>query len=122
MFFDVFDLFDILDRLFFFASRRRHTRCALVTGVQKGALPISPNLIKRFIAWRSGAHSYAVPWKGKHYNHTSKGIKGESIQRNIEDIRAALNHAANNGRIPYVPKIPSVPKEKRVAMILQRCG
>src|SRR3546814_3504472 len=41
----------------------------------------------------------SVPWKGKHYNHTSKGIKGESIQRNIEDIRAALNHAANNGRI-----------------------
>src|SRR3546814_3465247 len=67
---------------------------------------MTPNLIKRFIAWRSGAHSYAVPWKGKHYNHTSKGIKGESIQRNIEDIRAALNHAANNGRIPYVPKIP----------------
>src|SRR3546814_7655613 len=83
---------------------------------------MTPNLIKRFIAWRSGAHSYAVPWKGKHYNHTSKGIKGESIQRNIEDIRAALNHAANSGRIPYVPKIPSVPKEKRVAMILQRCG
>src|SRR3546814_20731381 len=67
---------------------------------------MTPNLIKRFIAWRSGAHSYAVPWKDKHYNHTSKGIKGESIQRNIEDIRAALNHAANNDRIPYVPKIP----------------
>src|SRR3546814_1373331 len=27
---------------FFFASRRRHTRCALVTGVQTCALPISP--------------------------------------------------------------------------------
>src|SRR3546814_3752963 len=26
---------------FFFSSRRRHTRCALVTGVQTGALPIS---------------------------------------------------------------------------------
>src|SRR3546814_8093430 len=26
--------------LFFFSSRRRHTRCALVTGVQTGALPI----------------------------------------------------------------------------------
>src|SRR3546814_13897636 len=26
---------------FFFASRRRHTRCALVTGVQACALPIS---------------------------------------------------------------------------------
>src|SRR3546814_14046415 len=27
--------------VFFFSSRRRHTRCALVTGVQKCALPIS---------------------------------------------------------------------------------
>src|SRR3546814_17678295 len=27
--------------LFFFASRRRHTRCALVTGVQTCALPIA---------------------------------------------------------------------------------
>src|SRR3546814_20500036 len=30
--------------MFFFSSRRRHTRCALVTGVQTCALPISyPN-------------------------------------------------------------------------------
>src|SRR3546814_9523224 len=28
-------------RVFFFSSRRRHTRCALVTGVQTCALPIS---------------------------------------------------------------------------------
>src|SRR3546814_7935993 len=31
----------LLFRLFFFSSRRRHTRCALVTGVQTCALPIS---------------------------------------------------------------------------------
>src|SRR3546814_18760074 len=30
--------------VFFFSSRRRHTRCALVTGVQTCALPISSNL------------------------------------------------------------------------------
>src|SRR3546814_10762592 len=30
--------------LFFFSSRRRHTRCALVTGVQTCALPISREL------------------------------------------------------------------------------
>src|SRR3546814_10368904 len=30
--------------LFFFSSRRRHTRCALVTGVQTCALPISWNV------------------------------------------------------------------------------
>src|SRR3546814_5082273 len=32
--------FDLL--YFFFSSRRRHTRCALVTGVQTCALPICP--------------------------------------------------------------------------------
>src|SRR3546814_3779944 len=32
--------------LFFFSSRRRQTSCALVTGVQTCALPISVNLIK----------------------------------------------------------------------------
>src|SRR3546814_16961812 len=30
---------------FFFSSRRRHTRCALVTGVQTCALPISPKAV-----------------------------------------------------------------------------
>src|SRR3546814_3266711 len=30
--------------VFFFSSRRRHTRCALVTGVQTCALPISHEL------------------------------------------------------------------------------
>src|SRR3546814_2360986 len=33
--------FDVVYCFFFFSSRRRHTRCALVTGVQTCALPIS---------------------------------------------------------------------------------
>src|SRR3546814_1268807 len=36
---------------FFFSSRRRHTRCALVTGVQTCALPISSAAPRRKI-WR----------------------------------------------------------------------
>src|SRR3546814_2318354 len=32
-------------RLFFFSSRRRHTRCALVTGVQTCALPIPGRIV-----------------------------------------------------------------------------
>src|SRR3546814_14141239 len=32
---------DCFEYYFFFSSRRRHTRCALVTGVQTCALPIS---------------------------------------------------------------------------------
>src|SRR3546814_3092934 len=35
---------------FFFSSRRRHTRCALVTGVQTCALPIYPVEHLKFIA------------------------------------------------------------------------
>src|SRR3546814_12129926 len=34
--------------LFFFTSRRRHTRCALVTGVQTCALPIYAAAIRAF--------------------------------------------------------------------------
>src|SRR3546814_3904527 len=34
------------NRFFFFSSRRRHTRCALVTGVQTCALPISKQALK----------------------------------------------------------------------------
>src|SRR3546814_10904087 len=36
---------------FFFSSRRRHTRCALVTGVQTCALPISVRLGGDDITW-----------------------------------------------------------------------
>src|SRR3546814_7801858 len=32
--------------IFFFSSRRRHTRCALVTGVQTCALPIWPGWLR----------------------------------------------------------------------------
>src|SRR3546814_10271297 len=35
----------VTSNVFFFSSRRRHTRCALVTGVQTCALPIFPRFI-----------------------------------------------------------------------------
>src|SRR3546814_73311 len=44
--------------VFFFSSRRRHTRCALVTGVQTCALPICNEggvILKARIAVRKGA-------------------------------------------------------------------
>src|SRR3546814_14879268 len=37
--------------VFFFSSRRRHTRCALVTGVQTCALPISKGQARRASHW-----------------------------------------------------------------------
>src|SRR3546814_16993426 len=45
--------------LFFFSSRRRHTRCALVTGVQTCALPISRQVATaRLRPW----HLWPWPW------------------------------------------------------------
>src|SRR3546814_9429590 len=38
-------LYRLLLYLFFFSSRRRHTSCALVTGVQTCALPIYPSAV-----------------------------------------------------------------------------
>src|SRR3546814_6939643 len=35
--------------VFFFSSRRRHTRCALVTGVQTCALPISGYAVPQYV-------------------------------------------------------------------------
>src|SRR3546814_9187507 len=49
---------------FFFSSRRRHTRCALVTGVQTCALPIynSEHPVARWIA--DGDH-WLTAWVGQ---------------------------------------------------------
>src|SRR3546814_8087872 len=46
---------------FFFSSRRRHTRCALVTGVQTCALPIWMRVIKyRGRHFRGGFHDFVI--------------------------------------------------------------
>src|SRR3546814_1435087 len=45
--------------LFFFSSRRRHTRCALVTGVQTCALPIL-SVVETF--FRDAKIQYLTPY------------------------------------------------------------
>src|SRR3546814_9248139 len=41
---------------FFFSSRRRHTRCALVTGVQTCALPILPSACRDLAVLHTREH------------------------------------------------------------------
>src|SRR3546814_8356058 len=45
---------------FFFSSRRRHTRCALVTGVQTCALPISLSRVHCHLSRCMGAGLVAI--------------------------------------------------------------
>src|SRR3546814_5050582 len=69
--------------IFFFSSRRRHTRCALVTGVQTCALPISfDHQPRRY----SATHEDAViddlrAMAGKHPSGMSANAGGENVDR-----------------------------------------
>src|SRR3546814_9147310 len=47
--------------LFFFSSRRRHTRCALVTGVQTCALPISTDALLKIAIPRALVTHFDLP-------------------------------------------------------------
>src|SRR3546814_8618312 len=79
--------------LFFFSSRRRHTRCALVTGVQTCALPISSPR-----SCSSG--STGVP-KGVVYRH-------RHFVSQVEMLRAAF------GTQPGGVDLPTRSEERRV--------
>ncbi len=74
---------------------------------------LTRTVFRRFINWRMKPHSFTVPWLGQEMPLVSKGVKGESAQRNIDDVRAALNHAVEMERVPSAPKVPSVAKEHR---------
>src|SRR3546814_16842000 len=69
--------------MFFFSSRRRHTRCALVTGVQTCALPIWLHLIngKVNLAWEKG---------GKRNNWTFGDPKRTAKPLDLPIVRRAL--------------------------------
>src|SRR3546814_7871617 len=57
---------------FFFSSRRRHTRCALVTGVQTCALPIFADIGKAMAMWNAADDRIdrtARPYRGDYYDH-----------------------------------------------------
>src|SRR3546814_4004329 len=57
--------------VFFFSSRRRHTRCALVTGVQTCALPICSRICVR------ARISSAATWCGSCGKTTRRGRSEE---------------------------------------------
>jgi integrase len=74
---------------------------------------LSKDLFERFIAWRLKPHKYEIEWQGKEYAHaSSSGVSGEAIQRNLDDVRAALNYAVGK-QLQWAPKVPAVDAELR---------
>jgi integrase len=74
---------------------------------------MKPDVFRRFGRWRMKPHSYDLEWQGATYKHSSKGVSGEAVQRNLDDVRAAFNHAVSEGRLPYAPKVPAVEAQYR---------
>lgn len=73
---------------------------------------LTKTVVARFRRWRMGPHSWSIEWDERTFNHSSKGVTGLTVQRNIEDLRAALHHAEGEKRIE-APKVNSVPKNMR---------
>src|SRR3546814_5800544 len=71
--------------IFFFSSRRRHTRCALVTGVQTCALPILAN--QPSAAAKSYLRSFQFDVIPLHYYSLAV-----VYDRKLSDARSALRY------------------------------
>jgi integrase len=74
---------------------------------------LTPDVFRRFTRWRLEPHSYEIAWLGKNYAHSSDGVSGETISRNLDDVRSALNHHVGEGRLNFAPKVPGVPSDMR---------
>lgn len=74
---------------------------------------LDPALFDRFRVWRMGPHEYSVEGRDKVHEHTSSGVSGETVQRNLDDVGAALNYAVFRRRIPWAPKIANLDQRYR---------
>jgi hypothetical protein len=73
---------------------------------------VTKSMVARFRRWRMAPHAYAVEWNGKLFKNDSSGVTGETVQRNIEDLRSALHHGEAERRI-VAPRVPSVDRKLR---------
>src|SRR3546814_91783 len=110
---------------FFCSSRRRHTRCALVTGVQTCALPISSavRLQNPCEAPEKGAEacrpSTCSPWNFPEFPHSSRGTIAYRTRRNASPRGLQLRHRVHGcdrchplgraGAARSAPRTPGVP-------------
>src|SRR3546814_8994094 len=93
--------------LFFFSSRRRHTRCALVTGVQTCALPISgkARVIHLDVA--------ALAFHRRHEETQRVGAILVDQAERIDDIALRFRHLRPIGRADEAVEIERLPRHFR---------
>lgn len=91
------------------SSRSLRTFLAFLIQDKVGARAVvtdmTPALFERFREWRMAPHEFSLAWFGEQFDYSSQGVSGATVQRNINDIRAAVHHAEANLRIPLAPRI-----------------
>lgn len=94
------------------ASRSIYTFVAFLlqdkVGDNVNVKQLTPVLFERFREWRMGPHSFRIEWGNELKEYSSPGVSGSTVQRNINDIRAAVNHALRNVRIEFAPPISDI--------------
>src|SRR3546814_2041298 len=87
--------------MFFFSSRRRHTRCALVTGVQTCALPISVLLIGH--PNKAGdSFSGSTAWENQVRSRLFMERPADTLDRDVRVLsRQKANYAQNGAEIAF---------------------
>src|SRR3546814_9782225 len=73
--------------LFFFSSRRRHTRCALVTGVQTCALPICGNSFVAVVEFGPKVRARAITAGGESGHPDSPHFNDEAERYSTGNLR-----------------------------------
>src|SRR3546814_8565424 len=88
--------------LFFFSSRRRHTRCALVTGFQTCALPISLGSKGYDDLSRTAVASTYRPGR-------LNSAPGKAVVRLSAVPKEVRSHERQSAKIQTIPRFPAVP-------------
>lgn len=80
-------------------------------GVNAVVSDMTPAMLDRFRAWRMRPHSIDLEWGGNRYQRSYAAVAGATIDRHLNDLRAAVNYAEANMRIPTAPKIANLPPQ-----------
>src|SRR3546814_3709253 len=84
---------------FFFSSRRRHTRGALVTGVQTCALPICDRVIVSVAPEYATIRVFICKWYDKRTDPPRRVNPSISITLNLCRVASCLNVSCNESRL-----------------------
>src|SRR3546814_8849449 len=112
---------------FFFSSRRRHTRCALVTGVQTCALPISAfasvdlNLTDQFIVSAEGRYTWEDKQIDNSFLSAAPGGVGSGLEKaNFKYFTPRLILQYRTRSAEHTSELPSLIRTPYAASYLKK--